>query len=378
MGSTRVLLAIEQLRRPVPGGIGTYTCGLLQGLVQLKKSRQDAKHDREDLDVTLLASRIRSTVTSSKQIRDPLSALPFPLITNPLPSKVMTWLWASGVAGVAPGFDVVHSVSLAAPPCRFAPEVVTVHDLAWRELPDAFPWTGRRWHELALKRVLKDAHLFVVPSSRTASELMTAGVPAQRIEIIEEGCDHLPPPDLSAVDHLLSTFQVKSPFILSVSTLEPRKNLGTLLEAYAGARERVPGIWPLVVVGPRGWKSSDIGARGYAGVSFVGQVPAQVLSGLYHRAGMFVYIPLFEGFGLPPVEAMHAGVPVLASPIPSTNGAALEVDPTDPTVVEESLIKMFLSEEMRNDLIAQGRERVANLTWVRAALRHVELWESIK
>ncbi len=384
MGMTSVLLAVEQLRRPVPGGIGTYTTGLLQGLVQLGVNGHNA--DNEDkgedkgagLAVTLLASRPGKRTGRRMEEGDPLSALTFPLITHPLPSRLLAWLWVSGMAGVAPGFDVVHSVSLAAPPCRFAPEVITVHDLAWKELPTAFPWIGRRWHELALRRALRDARAFVTPSSRTASQLMKAGAPAQRIEVIEEGCDHLPPPDLGAADRLLREIGVGSPFILSVSTLEPRKNLSTLIRAYARARERIPGIWPLIIVGPQGWKSSGIKAGRQPGVNFIGRIDAQLLSGLYHRAGMFVYIPLLEGFGLPPLEAMQAGVPVLASSIPSTGSAALEVDPTDPTAVEEGLIMMFSSEEVRNDLTARGYRRVSSLTWERTALHHMELWKSLQ
>ncbi|MGH9062841.1 MAG: glycosyltransferase, partial [Acidimicrobiales bacterium] len=138
----RVGLAVEQLRRRVPGGIGTYALGLLQGLAAL---------GHEAPDVTLLASR-------AARRPDPLAHLGFPVRTSMLPPALLTRAWdaglgpALGARGGGAGLDVVHAVSLAAPAGGATPLVVCVHDVAWRSLPGALPPRGRRWHEAALRR----------------------------------------------------------------------------------------------------------------------------------------------------------------------------------------------------------------------------------
>src|SRR5205085_3304493 len=151
-----------------------------------------------------------------------------------------------------PGADVVHATSLAVPPSGPAPMTVMVHDLAWRHEPDAYPRHGRDWHEAALGRATKRAALLLAPSAATADDLAAAGVAEDRVVVIEEGCDHLAPPDDEGAAKLLADLGVPAGggYQLTVSTVEPRKNLPQLLDAYARARPRLPAPWPLIVVGP--------------------------------------------------------------------------------------------------------------------------------
>ena len=355
----RVLLVAEQLRRRVPGGIGTYVRGLLMGLSQLEAA---AGPDHR-AEVTLWASRGGRP--------DPLAGLGPSLVTSRLPGPALTRAWDLGRCPAPSGFSAVHAPSLAAPPTRSVPLVVTVHDLAWRRLPDAFPGRGLRWHEAALARVLARARFFVVPSRAVADALVGAGAPTDRVEVVEEGSDHLPPPDEAAADVLLRGLGVRGHYLLAVGTLEPRKNLERLVAAYARARPRLPERWPLVVVGPRGW-GADV-APG-EGVLLAGPVDSAVLSALYRGARCLAYVPLLEGFGLPAVEAMAAGTPVVASPMPSTGAAALEVDPTDVDGMAAALVTAATDETARGELVAAGRERASSLSWRDAARRHVEVW----
>jgi len=258
---------------------------------------------------------------------------------------------------------------------------VTVHDLAWRQVPDAFPGRGRRWHEAALGRALSRAKCFIVPSTDTADALMAAGAAAARVEVIEEGCDHLAAQDREAADRLKAELGVEGGFLLTVSTFEPRKNLARLVAAYSAAAPRFPERWPLLVVGPSGW-GSGTGRAGDAkenheGVVMVGPVDDGVLAALYAEARAVVYVPLVEGFGLPAVEAMAAGAPVVASPVPSTAGAALEVDPLDVGAMAEALVRVVADDEVRGRLIAAGRQRAATLTWSATARGHVEVWSQL-
>lgn len=363
-----VLLVAEQLRREVPGGIGTYILGLLRGLAALGPDAPD---------VTLHASRPPSRP-------DPLSAHGLPVVSSRLPGPLLVAAWDRGLVGPPTGFPVVHASSLATPPARGMALVVTVHDLAWREVPDTFPARGRRWHEAALGRAQERARLFIVPSRRTADALVAAGADVRRVEVVEEGCDHLPPADAAGADALLARHGVRGGYLLAVGTLEPRKNLARLVEAYALARPRLPEPWPLVVAGPAGWDgSAAAGDRGRGapsppdGVVLLGPVAGAVLAGLYRRARCLAYVPLVEGFGLPAVEAMHACTPVVVSAVPSVGSAGLQVDPLDVAVIAEALLTAAADDRARAELVTGGLLRARELTWEATAHRHVELWRAL-
>jgi alpha-1,3-rhamnosyl/mannosyltransferase len=173
---------------------------------------------------------------------------------------------------------------------------------------------------------------------------------------------------------LLQRLRVEGEYLLSVSTQEPRKNLRRLLAAYRAARPRLPEPWPLVVVGPAGW-GEELPPE--AGVVLAGTVPGPVLAGLYGRARLVAYVPLREGFGLPAVEAMYACAPVVASPMPSTGGAAFDVDPLDTDAIEEALVEVGGQEGLRSRLVTAGVLRSSELTWEAAARRHVQLWSEV-
>jgi glycosyltransferase involved in cell wall biosynthesis len=356
----RVLLLAEQLRRQAAGGIGTYVLGLLQGLDELA-----AADDTDAPELVLTASRPPAGV-------DPLAALGSGLRTSPLPGPLLTRAWDHGLVRAPAGVDLVHAVSLATLEPGPVPLVVTVHDLLWRRIPDAYPARGRRWHEAALDRALRRADRFVVPADVVASDLVAAGASPDAITVIPMGSDHLPPPDAAAAAAHLDQLGVHGPFLLCVGTLEPRKNLQRLIEAYGSIRDSLPGPWPLVMVGPSGWGEQ---VAPTVGVVFAGSVSTAELSGLYASARLLAYVPLIEGFGLPPVEAMSFGTPVVASPLPSTGGAAFEVDPNDTASIAAGLLTVATDESTRESLVRRGTARSADLTWSSIARRHRDVWE---
>ncbi|MBV8463727.1 MAG: glycosyltransferase family 4 protein, partial [Acidimicrobiales bacterium] len=235
------------------------------------------------------------------------------------------------------------------------------------------PARGRRWHEQALARAVRRASRCIVPTERVAGELVDAGVRPSALTIVPLGADHLPPPDHAAGSRLLGRLGVRGPFLLNVGTLEPRKNHERLLEAYRRVRPRLPEPWPLVMVGPTGWGRR---LEAQEGVVFAGLVSPEELSSLYGTARLLAYVPLVEGFGLPPVEAMVAGLPVVASPIPSTAGAAFEVDPLSSESIAEGLLQVGTDDALRSRLVGLGSIRAAELRWSSIARQHISVWQS--
>ena len=381
-GHTSVLLAVEQLRRAVPGGIGVYTRGLLCGLAQ-------ADADGEGLELTLLASRAAGFRPSIRRDAvDPLASWGRPLRLSRLPGPLLTRAWDRGMVRAPVGFDVVHSVTTAAPlgPGESrAARVVTVHDLAWRRYPEATTRRGRRWHETSLHRAIDSGASIVVPSRLVAADLLEAGVDRARLTVAGEGSDHLVEPDHEAAQALLRRVGVSGDFLLTVSTLEPRKNLARLVEAYRSARPSLPSAWPLVVVGPAGWGREPTSPTA-AGVVFTGRVSDGALAGLYASARAFAYVPLTEGYGLPPLEAMRMGTPtVVARAVPSVDdldaperSPARLVDPLDVESIAAGLLEVLTDDELRRQLTGRGAAYARSRTWRATAEAHIELWKALR
>jgi len=378
-----VLLAVEQLRRRVPGGIGAYARGLLGGLDECGRGGASVP------DLTLLASRAPGPfVGRAGPQEDPLAAFGVPLIASRLPGPLLTRAWDHGLRHAPDGFDVVHSVSLAAPSLRRSSRsrlVVTVHDVAWRRHPEATTPRGRRWHEAALARARDGGASLVVPSRLVAADVAAFGVDATRIGVVPGGADHLPDPDPVAADEVLGRAGVSGEFLLTVGTLEPRKNVDRLVQAFGRVRPSLPAPWPLVIVGPVGWGPEPVTRAQTDGVVFTGSVPAPVLAELYRRARAFAYVPLTEGYGMPPLEAMWEGTPtVVGDEVPSVRdlgepgpAPARIVDPLDVDDIAAGLAAVLTDDALRADLASRGSAHARTRTWVAAARAHIALWRSL-
>jgi glycosyltransferase involved in cell wall biosynthesis len=378
----KVLMAVEQLRRAVPGGIGAYARGLLAGVAQCAV-------EGNAIDLSLLASRAGGTsFRRTKPATDPLLRFQRPVRISHLPGPLLTRAWDHGWVHAPAGFDLVHSVSLAAPPSRrkeSVRHVVTVHDVAWRRHPEATTPRGAKWHETALCRARDSEAALIVTSKFVAADLVADGVSPDRITMVHGGSDHLVPEDPGKTDALLRRLGVRREFLLTVSTLEPRKNVDRLLQAYGQIRLGLPEPWPLVIVGPAGWGPSLSGPQDQRGVVFAGAVSDAVLTGLYRRARAFAYVPLTEGYGLPPLEAMRMGTPsVIANEVPSVMDldepgppAARIVNPFDVDDIATGLTAVLTDDALRSDLVARGGAHARSRTWKAAACRHIELWKRL-
>ena len=257
----------------------------------------------------------------------------------------------------ARSLDVLHCTTFRGPVRSPAPTVLTVHDLAILRAPEAFP----RWHRLygrtGLRRVLQGADAIVAVSEFTKDETVElAGVPAERIQVVPHGVDAVFTPDGRAAD---------GDYVLAVATLEPRKNLARAVDA---ARE---ADVELRVVGARGWGGVEVHG-------WVGELPDAELAALYRGARCLLYPSLYEGFGLPVLEAMACGTPVVTSVATAmeevAGGAAVLVDPLDVSSIAEGIQE---AAARRDELVAAGRVRAGAFTWQRTADAVVGLWNEI-
>jgi glycosyltransferase involved in cell wall biosynthesis len=275
-------------------------------------------------------------------------------------------------------------------PCDPAyPTVLTVHDLAFRVLPHVCVDRTRAALERLLPGCLELAAAVVVPSRSTERDLLREyGVRPEKVFVVAEGVEPAfrPLEDPERRSDLARRWSLPPRYLLAVGTVEPRKNLATLLRAMDVLRER-GASWPLLVAGGRGWKSEALyrewEERGLTeAVRFLGRVPHEDLPGLYSLADLFVYPSLYEGFGLPLLEAMACGTPVLStavSSIPEVAGDAghLVEEPEDADALADAIGRLMEDEDARRTLSARGRERAREFTWRRAAEETVRVFRGV-
>ncbi|HEX9342365.1 MAG TPA: glycosyltransferase family 1 protein [Actinomycetota bacterium] len=368
----RVGVVAEQLFGPVPGGVGRYVQALVRHLPAVAAAAEGggavrwitARHSSAELAEAGLPAERPAGVEA-----EATDGLTVPLS---LPGRVLTRTWVEARQPRLPlwllrQLDLVHATSAAVPPARGKPLVATVHDVAFRRFPDAYPASGRHFHERAARIVADEAARVLVPSAATARDLTEFyGVEAERITVTPLGAEPPPAPDPGKARGLLDRLGVRGPFLLAVGTLEPRKNLLRLVAAFAEAAAELPEHH-LVVAGPAGWGASLRPEAVPPRVALAGPVDEATLHGLYDAADLLAYPSTYEGFGLPVVEAMLHGTPVLTSDrssLPEVAGdAALLVDPTDEHAIAKGLVELTADRALRDRLIAAGRARAARFTW---------------
>ena len=256
------------------------------------------------------------------------------------------------------GVDVLHSPTYRGPVRGGPPLVVTVHDLAVFRHPDAFPRWTRTYGRLVAPHVVRAARRVIAVSEFTRRELVELlGVPEERIRVVPNAVDEEFRPEGPAAE---------GEYVLAVGTLEPRKNLARLGEA-----ARRAGL-ELRVVGARGW--GGVSANG-TGVRWLGELPDEELAELYRGAQCFAYPSLYEGFGIPILEAMACGAPVVTSAGGATEevagGAAVLVDPLDPAEIAHGIEEAI---SRREELRLLGLERTRLRDWPSVVAATVEVY----
>jgi glycosyltransferase involved in cell wall biosynthesis len=361
-GALDVAVTVEQCWQPVPGGSGTYIVQLLTAL-----------RDDGDLRVRGLAAAHRHPAPAD--VRPPV-----PVTHAPLPRRALYDLWnhvgTPRAEHLLRGCDVVHATTWALPPTR-RPLVVTVHDLAFLREPSHFTRRGVRFFRRALDRTRDEAAVVVVPSEATAVDCEAAGIERDRLVVVPHGI-HPPATTSQDVTAFRRRHGLDAPYILWTGTREPRKNLTVLLKAFSRLAPALPDVH-LVLVGPAGWGEDGLGAADPAvrqRIHSLGRLPRAELEAAYAGASVFCFPSLWEGFGLPVLEAMAHAVPVVTSAVSATaevlGTAGALVDPRDPDDVAAAVVQALGPDGA--SWAEQGRQRSAAFTWTEAARRTGEVY----
>jgi glycosyltransferase involved in cell wall biosynthesis len=265
-------------------------------------------------------------------------------------------------AAAEDGVDVLHCPTQRAPFRSRVPLVVTIHDVAVLRHPGTFNLWTRRYSAFALPRIARAARRVIVGSEFTRAEVSELlGVPNEKLRVIPYGVGG----SFTAPEEAAEAGN----YVLAVSTLEPRKNLGRLIEGFR--RARLDGL-ELRVVGAEGWGGVEVeGER----VRWLGEIGDAELARQYREAACVAYTSLYEGFGLPVLEAMASGTSVVAPAGPPfsefADGIAIGVDARDPNSIAAGLREAI---ERRGELGPRGRERAREYSWRRAAKAHLDVY----
>ena len=337
MKQVRLAVVAEQLRAPVPGGTGRYTQELLTALARTAEKRE--RVTRWQVPGLARAGRLRQ-----------------PLLAE---------LWRRGIGPAPREADCVFAPTPLAPPARGRPLVVTIHDAVPWTHPETLTARGAQWHRDMGERIAKTAAVVITPTAAVAAEL-AEHLQLRRVEVVGEGVS----PGVGVVpvdaDARARRLDLPAEFVLAVGTLEPRKGLDVAAEALAA--KGWPGL-PLLLAGPTGWGDVNVppGAR------LLGRLSDQDLATVYSRASVLVMPSRAEGFGLPLLEAMTHGLPVVVSDAPTlvevAGGAAIVVPRGDSQLLAEGVTRALTERLLWS---AAGRARSRDFSWESAARR---LWD---
>ncbi len=288
--------------------------------------------------------------------------------------------WRIPMAVARARADLLHEPHYVLPPLTRCRTVVTIHDCIHLRFPEYLPGKAAFFYAHTMMRLAarKADRVLTVSEASKRDILHYTGVPADKVTVIHNGLDarFAAAPDAAAIDRVRQRFQLDHPFVLYVGNIKPHKNLERLIAAFAAARPAGPDGLKLVVIGDETSNYPSVRQAVHRHrldkhVRFFGFLPAPTLVVFYRLAQAFVFPSLYEGFGLPPLEAMANETPVVTSNVSSlpevAGDAALLVDPYDVASIADGILRAVTDEPLRQTLIARGRERARHFSWAKAA-----------
>jgi glycosyltransferase involved in cell wall biosynthesis len=352
-------------------GIGNYIHGLVQQLPRIAPQHEYFLYSNKEIYVPGIEAMVQKRVDAR------FGRCPGPL-------------WLLGRGGALARKDKVDIFWATHPllPFRIPADVVKIivlYDLAWLRYPETMSGRNLLMQKTCARRAIAAANRIVVISRSTQDELVQLlGVPREKTWLVHPGISEVysPQDPVRASTYISTKYRVPSRYMAAVGTIEPRKNLKLLVEALAILKRSGNLDCPLVIAGAKGWKNSglfrDIQAAKLTeeDIRFLGYLPDEDLPSFYAGAQLFLFPSLYEGFGMPPVEAMACGTPVIASkvqPMPEVLGdAAMLESPTNPTGFASAILTVLGDEKLRTVLKAGGIRRARFYSWRASATRLLE------
>lgn len=390
----RILVDVRHLSDRHKTGVGEYTSALLRALFALDRENEYELFSSGSRLPTLGVGRdtndanVQHRVLDATHVRVPNKVLKLTtyVVGQPRIDRFakkcpdLVWLPNLNFTNVSPS----------------VPYVLTLHDLSFKIFPEFFSARMRLWHRgTRPERLVAGASAIIVPSQATKEDVIRFFHASEdRVHVIPHGVDPLFRPDFEARDHgVRGRLKLPKRFALFVGTLEPRKNIVALTNAIETYRRHTGDDLHLVLVGGWGWKSTEIRKRisGISNLQFpisnkwihhLGYVPREDLPAIYRAATVFTWPSVYEGFGLPVLEAMACGTPVITShtsSIPELTGdAAILVNPFLPDEIVLALEQLLSSPSLQTRLKRMGLERAKKFSWKSSAEKTLALFESIK
>lgn len=369
-------------------GVGHYSLNIVKNLLLVDTANEYVLCADNFLKKKSERKRIlQSLVDGAKNRKVSIKILP-------LPPKVKDWL--IGTPYFYPNllqekFDIYFSPHFTTTPKNgFSKTVTTVHDVIFLENPEYWPATLSRYYAKRVKMAIKSSKEIIAVSESTKHDLINLlKVPREKIKVIHEGVASGFYQITDQKMLLDKTAQYLSPdqkFILSVGTLEPRKNLPVVVKAFALLPNEIRNQYKVVFVGGKGWQNeelnqtiNDLNLKNK--VIFTGFIPDDDLSYIYNRASIFVYPSKAEGFGLPVLEAMACGVPVITSDNSSlpevTGNAGILIDPKNEKEIAQSIKTILLKPKLAQKMSLAGIKQAKKFSWMTAAKQTLKVFEEM-
>ncbi len=363
----RLAVTLEQCWHEVPGGTATSALASIRAL-----------QEHSDFELVGVSARHRRPPPAPWNPPIRVEALPLPHLALYESWHRLRWPAVQRATGPV---DAIHVTGMAMPP-KSAPMVVTVHDLAFVHEPSHFTARGVSFFHRAIALAARDADVVICPSQATLDDCLAYGFGAEQVRLVPWGVD-VQPAGPAEVARVASRYELDRPYVLWAGTIEPRKNVTTLLDAFARLdRTDVD----LVLVGPDGWNEELAALEARAGdrIRRLGFVPPDDLTAIYAGAAVFCFPSLREGFGLPVLEAMAQGVPVVTAAgtataevvtrdagEPAVSGedraAGLLVDALDAGALADAIARLLDDPELAREIALAGQARARTYSWARTA-----------
>lgn len=360
-------------------GVATYTKNLVDSLLEIDKENEYVLFG-SSLRLKHFLDNYHTTYSSQSEAR-----------FYQIPPAVFEFLWNRlhivPIERFTGKLDVFHTSDWLEPPAR-CPKVTTIHDLAIFKYPESFtPFGG---HDIVqnlkrkLKWVKKESDLVITVSQNSKKDIVEIlGIPEEKIRVVYEACNtEFTKKSTEDTEKIKKKYGIEGDYILAVGTREPRKNLERVIEAFSAVSGQGLAV-SLVIAGKPGWgenQSSIINSQ--SSIKVLGYVPHDELPALYSGARVFVYPSLYEGFGLPVLEAMNCGCPVVTSNVSSlpevAGDAAVLVNPESVDEIAQGIKMVIHDKKTRDAWIRRGFKRAKEFSWRRAAKETLAVYEELK